>query len=175
MTFLCDLQSFTSNTISSTGIVESTLRRRFNGQTVSYSEARSRSNRHLTNAQESVILEYLNKLSARGLHATPQMLENLVVEMIKQPLGDRWIQRFCKRHTNVILSIYLRGIDQARTIADNTKHFQSYFDRVCVLYNIILIYNKSNCSLIYSLNIISKNIILNLPTSRVRHLVTCGN
>ena len=114
------------------GVVESTLRRRFKGQTVSHSESRSRSTMLLTNAQEQVLIEYLNKLSARGMHPTPQMLENLVVEIVKRPLGECWIRRFCQRHGDVIQSVYLRNIDQARHIADNSRHFQHYFDRVYV-------------------------------------------
>ena len=111
-------------------IVHSTLLRRFKGQTVSYGEARSRSIMLLTTAQESVLIEHINELSARGLHLTPQLLENLVVEIIRRPIGERWVERFCKRHDNELKSIYLRGIDQARHIADNSRHFQHYFDTV---------------------------------------------
>ena len=84
----------------------------------------------LTNAQELTLIEYLNELSACGLHPTPQMLENFVIEIVGHSVGERWIERFCKRHSNVIQSVYLRGIDQARYVADNSRHFQDYFNRV---------------------------------------------
>ena len=119
-------------------IVQSTLQRRFNHQTVSRNEARSRSNMILTNAQESTLIEYINKLSARGLHPTPQMLENLVVEIVGHSIGERWVERFCKRHGNKLVSIYLRSIDQARHIADNSRHFQHYFDTVSIYFACIL-------------------------------------
>ena len=111
-------------------IVRSTLQRRFEGQTVSRSEAQSRSNMLLTNAQESVLIEYINKLSARNMHPTPQMVENLVVEITGRHVGERWVERFRKRHGNELRSRYLRNIDQSRHIADNSKHFQHYFDNV---------------------------------------------
>ena len=121
-------------------LVPSTLMRRFKQKTVSRSEGQSRSNMLLTNAQELTLIEYLNKLSTRGLHPTPQMLENLVVEIIGRSIGERWIERFCKRHGDVIQSVYLRGIDQARHAADNSRHFQHYFDRVCVRNNVTYLY-----------------------------------
>ena len=126
------------------GIVESTLRRRFKGQTVSYGEARSRTAMLLTTAQESVLIEHINKLSARGLHLTPQLLENLVVEVIHRPVGERWVERFCKRHSTELKSIYLRGIDQARHVADNSQHFQHYFDTVSTLLIQISMYIEPN-------------------------------
>lgn len=114
-------------------IARSTLQDRFNGKSVSYSEARSRSTMLLTNAQESVLTNHINELSARGLHVTPQLLENLVVEIIRRPIGERWVERFCKRHGTELKSIYLRSIDQARHVADNSRHFQHYFDTVSLL------------------------------------------
>ena len=125
-------------------IVQSTLQRRFKGQTVSYTEAQSRSTMLLTTAQESALIEHINELSARGLHLTPQLLENLIVEIVRRPIGERWVERFCKRHSNEVKSIYLRGIDQARHIADNSRHFQHYFDTVRVLLIYISMYIKSN-------------------------------
>ena len=59
-----------------------TLMRRFKGKSSSYSEARSRSNKLLTNTQESILIKYIRKLSDQGLHPTPRILENLVIELI---------------------------------------------------------------------------------------------
>lgn len=131
---IADLESQESPNISATalkwGIVESTLRRRWKGQTVSYSTARSQSSMLLTHAQESVLIDHINKLSDRGLHPTPQMVENLVVEIVGHSIGQGWIRRFYRRHKNELKSIYLRNIDHARYVADNSRHFQHYFDQV---------------------------------------------
>lgn len=84
-----------------------TLSRRFKGQTVSYEEARSRTHKVLTNAQEEVLIDHIRKLSDRGLHPTPHIIENLVVEFVRKPVGSRWVERFVKRHDNELKSSYL--------------------------------------------------------------------
>ncbi len=104
-----------------------TLMRRFKGKTVSNIEARSRHQKLLTNAQEVVLIGHIRKLSDRGLHPTPKILENLVVEIVGHPVGGRYIERFQKRYENELASLYLRNIDQSRHIADNSKHFEHYF------------------------------------------------
>ena len=122
------------------GLVHTILQRRFEGQAVSYTESRSRSHMLLTSVQEQVLIECINKLSARGLHPTPQILENFVVEIIKHPVGKRWVERFCKHHTDVIQSVYLRGINQAKHITDNSKHFEHYFNHVRIQFKTIHVY-----------------------------------
>ena len=104
--------------------------RRFKGDSVSYNEARSRSNKLLTNAQELVLIEHIRKLSDRGLHPTPRILENLVIELVRKPVGGRWIKRFQKRYENELTSVYLRNIDQSRHIVDNSRYFKYYFTLV---------------------------------------------
>ena len=69
-------------------IIQSTLQRRFTAKTTSRHEGCSKSLMLLTDAQESTLIKYLNKLSACGLHMTPQLLENLVVEIIHRPIGQ---------------------------------------------------------------------------------------
>ena len=48
-----------------------TLMRRFKGEITSYSEARSKTHKLLTNAQELVLIDYIRKLSDRGIYPTP--------------------------------------------------------------------------------------------------------
>ena len=131
---IADLNSQEAPNIRTTAkkyhVPRSTLQDRFNGKSVTYSEARSRSTMLLTNAQESVLIEHINSLSVRGFHPTPQMVENLVVEIVGHPIGERWMERFYKRHKSEIVSVYLRNIDQSRYIADNSRHFKYYFDQV---------------------------------------------
>ena len=107
-----------------------TLMRRFKGEITSYSEARSKTHKLLTNAQELVLIDYIRKLSDRGIHPTPQILENLVVEVVQGPVGRRWVERFQKRYKNELASVYLRNIDHMRKIADNTRHYEHYFKLV---------------------------------------------
>ena len=129
-----DLQSQEAPNINATArkhnVVESTLRRRYNRQTTSHRNAHSENLQLLTDAQEEVLIEYINKLSTRGMHPTPQILDNLVTEIVGHHIGERWVERFCERHKTELKSLYLRGIDQARHIADNSKHFKHYFDTI---------------------------------------------
>ena len=115
-------------------INRTTLSRRFKGETVSYEEARSRSHKLLTNAQEEVLIDYIRKLSDRGLHPTPKILKNIVEEIVRKPVGLCWVKRFVARHKNELSSPYLRNIDHSRHVADNSKHFQHYFTIVRVLF-----------------------------------------
>ena len=81
---IIDLQSQKAPNFAATAKKHSvprlTLMRRFKGGTVSSAEAHSRHHKLLTNAQESI--EHIRKLSDRGIHPTPQILENLVVEFV---------------------------------------------------------------------------------------------
>jgi len=61
-----------------------TLMRRFKGKTTSHQEAHSIHLKLLTNAQEEVLLKYISDLLDRGISPTPQILENLVVEIVRR-------------------------------------------------------------------------------------------
>jgi predicted RNA-binding protein YlxR (DUF448 family) len=107
--------------------------RRFKRQTVSIREAHSQKLQLLNNEQEEVLIEHTLKLSARGFYLTPQMLQNLAQEIVKHPVSERWSWRFRKHHENRLSSLYMRNIDRVRQVADNSAHFQHYFDTGSVL------------------------------------------
>ena len=67
-------------------LVHSTLRRRYKGITVSDRQARSEGPQLFTDAQKEIIIKYLNKLSNKGFHPTPQILENLIIEVLGRPI-----------------------------------------------------------------------------------------
>ena len=54
------------------------------------------------------------------------------------------MEQFCKHYSNKIKNIYLCSIDQVKHIANNSCHFQYYFDTVRVLLIYILMYIKFN-------------------------------
>ena len=87
------------------------LTRRFKGETVSSAEAHSRHYKLMTNAQESVLIEHIRKLSDRDIHPTSQILENLVVEFVGKHILKCWVFRFLVRYENEFTSVYLRNID----------------------------------------------------------------
>ena len=92
-------------------IVKSILRRRFKGQIVFYGETQFKTAMLFITAQESILIKYINKLLARGLHLIPQLFKNLVVEVTHRFIRERWVERFCKRHNIKLKSIYLYDIN----------------------------------------------------------------
>ena len=107
-----------------------TLQRRFLGESGPNWRAHLESQGNLTPAQEEVLVDRINTLSARGLPPTPQFVKNLVQKMVQKVVGDHWMIRFVQRHDDTLESIYLDSIDYARRVADNARHFKHYFDTV---------------------------------------------
>jgi hypothetical protein len=108
-------------------IDRTTLMRRYKGISRSHQEAHSESQSLLTIRQEAVLLKHINDLTDRGLPPTPQILRNLVFEVVKVQPGKNWVYRFCQRYQNKIKSLYLRGIDQRRHVADNSAYFKHFY------------------------------------------------
>ena len=119
----------------------STLKRRFNGETTSHHQARSIHQQLLTDAQEEILLDHISSLSARGLPPTPQILKNLVVEIVGHPIGECWVRRFCRRYKGRIKSVYLKGIDQKRKVADNAEHIKHFYEIIRLFIDLFLFYN----------------------------------
>jgi Tc5 transposase DNA-binding domain len=111
-----------------------TLAKRYRGQTGTREDAASYTHRKLSDIQEAVLIKHINKLSDRGLPPTPQLVKNIAEEIIHAELGPNWVSRFCKRHQAQLKSVYLRSIDHKRKIADNSVHFQHFFETVCICY-----------------------------------------
>ena len=64
-----------------------TLRRRFEGIQTSRREAHSIHHQNLSIEEEEQLIITINKLTARGLPPTSQMVRNLAEEMISRPVG----------------------------------------------------------------------------------------
>ena len=111
-------------------IQHTTLMRRHKHHTKSNAEATSTFRRLLTDEQEEVLVQRINHLSDRGMPPTPRIVKNLVEEMVKQPVGENWVLRFRERHKYRITSVYLRAIDQTRQVADNSMHFNHFYQNV---------------------------------------------
>jgi AraC-like DNA-binding protein len=131
-----DLESQNRPNIAATAkkwkIDRSTLSRRFRGKTGSKEEATSCSRKKLSTTQEEALIAHINRLSDRGLPPTPQIVKNLAEELVHEEIGKNWVSRFCQRYANRLSSVYLRTIDHKRKIADNSHHFEHYFNTVSV-------------------------------------------
>jgi hypothetical protein len=111
-------------------ILPTTLSRRFYGQTRSRADRAQYEQRWLTDAQERRILGQINWLSSRGIHSTPRILKRTVEELLKHKVGKNWVRRFQIRHKDTITSLYLKGVDRERKIADNPAIISKFFENV---------------------------------------------
>jgi DDE superfamily endonuclease/Tc5 transposase DNA-binding domain len=115
-------------------VERTTLAKRFRGETGTIRDATSYTRKQLTDTQEETLIEYVNKLNDRGFPPTPQILKNIAESIAHTTLGPNWVARFCKRHRTRLASVYLRTIDHKRKLADNSQHFQHFFDLVCIFF-----------------------------------------
>ena len=69
------------------GVQPTTLRRRFLGLATSRAVASSEHHQLLNIAQEEVLLGYIDKMTARNIPPTPQIIQNLATELLRRPLG----------------------------------------------------------------------------------------
>ena len=79
---LQDVPNF-RRTVREYGTVESTLRRRYKGQTVFRHEATSLYRRKLTDAQKDSLIRQINVLIDRGIPSISTMMKNFVEEIVK--------------------------------------------------------------------------------------------
>ena len=120
-------------------INRSTLSRRARGITRSRQDIASYDQQLLTNTQEEVLIKKLNWLSDKGLHATARIVQNIVEEFLNHTIGKGWVYRFIKRHKDKFKSIYLKGFDRERKIADNPINISHFYKNVCLLFLLISI------------------------------------
>ena len=70
-------------------IIQSTLQRRFKGKTISHNKGQSKNNILFINAQEGILIEYINKLSTHNIYLTIQTVENFIKKIINHIMGER--------------------------------------------------------------------------------------
>ena len=140
---IADLESQERPNIAATAtkfnIKRQTLSDRYHGKSTSMEEVTSYIRRKLTTTQEEALIAHINKLSDRGLPPTPQIVKNLAEELAHEEIGKNWVARFCKRHAHRLSSVYLRTIDHKRKIADNSHHFEHYYNTVSIIFGFVRI------------------------------------
>jgi Tc5 transposase DNA-binding domain len=110
-----------------------TLRRRFLGLCGSREQANSERRQLLNNVQEDVLLGYIDKLTAKFIPPTTQIIRNLAEELIGGSVGKNWAAGFVERHKNRICSKYLRPLDRARVYAEKASVFEHFYELVLYL------------------------------------------
>jgi hypothetical protein len=111
-------------------LVESTLRRRWKGQSLSKQAAASEYRQCLTFPQEEALIQQINRLTDRGMPPTSGMVRNLAEEVIGRPVGKNWTGDFVKRYKSRLTSVYLRNIDSQRMKSEYAPLFKQFYDLV---------------------------------------------
>ena len=111
-------------------LVESTLRRRWNGETMSKQAAISEFKQLLTYVQEEALIEQINRLTDRGLPPTVYMVRNLAEEVLGRPTGKNWTSEFVKRHQDRLKSVYLRNLDNNRVQSEYAPLYKYFYSLV---------------------------------------------
>ena len=111
-------------------IVESTLRRRWKGGSVSRMEANSIYRQKLTNAQEASLIQTINRLTDRGIPPTGRIVRNLAEEIVEGSVGKNWTKDFVRRHSDDLKSLYLQNIDKQRSKSEYIPLYKQFYDLV---------------------------------------------
>ena len=111
-------------------LVPSTLIRRAQFKTTSRAVFQSQVHQCLTNAQERVLINQINRLTDRGIPPTSQMVRNFAEEIIGRDVRKNWTGEFCKRHGSELKSLYLRNIDSLRVKGEYGPSYKLFYDLV---------------------------------------------
>ena len=104
----------------------------FKSESISLAEDYSRNQKLFTNAQESIFIEHIKKFADLSIPPSLQIIRNLVVEVVKHLVGEHWVKCFRKCYSNEFISFYMCCINQSKHVADNVKHFEHYFQQMCL-------------------------------------------
>ena len=125
------------------GLVESTLRRRWKGQTKSSQAAAYQSKHRLTQVEEEALITQINRLTDRGIPPTNQIVRNLAEEMIQGSVGKNWAGDFTNRNKDRLKSIYLKNMNSDRIKSEYASMLKQFYD----LINELNLKFETKCSL----------------------------
>ena len=114
------------------GLVESTLRRRFKGETASIEVARAAAHQRLSIVQEEVLIEKINQLTDRGLPPTSSIVRNLAEKILQDRVGKNWTSGFVHRYKDRLKSFYLRNINKKRYQSEYAPIFKQFYNLVSI-------------------------------------------
>src|SRR5579871_2909102 len=121
------------------GISRDTLSRHHKRKQKSRADADREYKYLLPQQQELFLVDYINKLTDRGIPPTTSMVRNFTHELAKKRPSKMWVSRFNKRNSKRLSSGYLKGADLNRTKADNWISYRKYFELVSVPKYLILL------------------------------------
>jgi hypothetical protein len=122
------------------GVDRTTISKRIRGLTKSRKDADSFYRQCLTDTQERLLIDYINKLTDRGMPPTSHIVKNLAEEIRGGAVGKSWTERFVKCHQDKLKSLYLRNIDNIQVAAEYAPMFILFFSVVCNFTALVLLY-----------------------------------
>ena len=108
-----------------------TISKRIRCLTKSRKDADSFYQQCLTNSQEHMLIDHINRLTDQGMPPTSHIVKNLAEEIWGGPVGKNWVGRFIACHKKELKSLYLRNIDNLRVAAEYAPIFILFFTIVC--------------------------------------------
>jgi hypothetical protein len=111
---------------------------RHQGKTTSQADYFSNHRQCLTNIQEEILIDQINRLTDQGMPPTSQMVKNFAEEIIGRAVGKNWARDFCKRHQLVLKSLYLRNIDNQRVKGEYALAYKLFFTLVTLILVLLL-------------------------------------
>jgi len=109
------------------GVVRTTLMRRHKGITASRA-TRIFNTQKLNPQQESELVEYIERLTARRLPPTREMVQNFASSIAKEPVSQSWVTRFINRNRITITPHWAPGMDRVRHQADSADKIEYSFN-----------------------------------------------
>ena len=109
------------------GVDPVTLSRRHRG--ISTSRQAAAENRQALHPQhEAELIEYIDRLSKRGLPPTRNIIRNIASQLAQRQVGYHWVDRFVHRYPHLVLLKRPTPIDRSRRQADSEKKYRLYFE-----------------------------------------------
>ena len=105
----------------------STLGRRWRGVTASREDGYL-NQQALNQQQELELIQYITKLTERGLPPTREMIKNFARGIAKVDVSETWVTHFFNCHKDVLTKQWTSPMAANRHAADSYDKYKEYFD-----------------------------------------------
>ena len=112
------------------GVKRTTLSRRHRGVQTSRENVTATHYSLLSKPQQNELVNYINKLSNKGLPPTIPVVRMLAIDICKTKPGKNWTWRFVRSYKDRLDHGFLQSINLARRKADSPKVYRAWFKDV---------------------------------------------
>ena len=144
------------------GVSRITLARRHK-QIQTSREAKDLNQQKLNPQQERELVDYIERLTARYLPPTREMIANFASSIARERVSESWVTRFINKYSIHLISKYSTGMDAVRHNADSYTKYELYFN---LLQRKIAEYSIDSCH-IYNMD--EKGFMIGV-TGRTKHV-----